>query len=142
MSATQVKASGTSFHGRIRPRTAPSAQESGGLEQEARLAGVPGGREGPVRIAEVSKLVGGFEPTQQVEVEIVAAGGSEDQHGNDGEKGRKAQHPRRRERIGGWMRASFIFAFPEMGLEAGHVPKWECLPMLFRNVITKGPHLK
>ena len=59
---------------------------NGGIEEEAGLAGVVGGGEGPVREAAVAKLDGSFEPAQEVEVEIVAAGGSTEKDGEDGKQ--------------------------------------------------------
>ena len=47
----------------------------GWVEDEAGLAGVVGGSVGPVRVeVAVGELAGGFQPAEEVEVEVVAAG--------------------------------------------------------------------
>ena len=57
------------------------------VEDEARFASVPCWSVGPVRVeVAVGELAGGFEPTEDVEVEVVAAGAAVYQEGNDGQE--------------------------------------------------------
>ena len=71
----------------MRPRMAPMVQESGWVEDEAGFAGVVGGSVGPVRVkVAVGELPGGFEPAEDVEVEVVTAGAAVDEEGKDGDQ--------------------------------------------------------
>ena len=58
------------------------------VEDEARLAGVEGGGEGPVRVqVAVAELARGLHPVEQVEVEVVAAGAAVEEEWEDGDEG-------------------------------------------------------
>jgi hypothetical protein len=61
----------------------------GRVEDEAGLAGVPGGGVGPAgEEVAVGELAGGFEPVEDVEVEVVAAGAAvEDERKDSDERG-------------------------------------------------------
>ena len=54
------------------------------VEDEAGFAGVEGGSVGPLREGAMCKLTGGFKPAEEMEVEVVAAGGTVYQHGKYG----------------------------------------------------------
>ena len=60
--AIQVKAAGTSVPGEDEAEDGSERPGDGGVEDEAGLAGVPGGGVGPVWEGEVGELGGGFEP--------------------------------------------------------------------------------
>ena len=63
----------------------------GRVEDEAGLAGVPGGGVGPVRMeVAVGELAGGFEPVEDVEVEVVAAGAAVEDERKDGDETRRS----------------------------------------------------
>lgn len=58
------------------------------IEDEAGLACVVGGAEGPVWVEiAVSELMGGFHPVEEVEVEVVAAGAAFQYEGKDSDEG-------------------------------------------------------
>ena len=81
-SAGEERSGGESARARRRVRRAPSSPGEGRVEDEAGLAGVPGGGDGPVGVeVAVAELAGGFEPVEEVEVEVVAAGAAVEDEG-------------------------------------------------------------
>lgn len=61
----------------------------GRVEDKAGLAGVVGGGVGPVRMeVAVGELPGSFEPAEEVEGEVVTAGGTVAEEGGDGDEAR------------------------------------------------------
>ena len=77
----------------------------GWVEDEAGFAGVPGGGVGPVRMqVAVLELPGGFEPVEDVEVEVVATGGAVEDEGEDGyERGEREDEVVEAVWFGGWL---------------------------------------
>ena len=66
------------------PEDGTEGPGQGRVEDEAGFAGIEGGSVCPMGERSVRELGCGFEPAEEVEVEIVSAGRTLDQHGKDG----------------------------------------------------------
>jgi len=83
----KTKTVGVRAAGKMRVSAAPEEPGERWVEEEAGLAGVPCGGEGPAGVVAVAELLGGVEPALDVEDLVVAAGVAVEDEGEDCEEG-------------------------------------------------------